>query len=146
MAKLDFEIPQDFYAQLGRLEEVEKIAPKMLEEAAPVLVDTMKKELSSHNRTAEMVDAVKADKPKYSKKHGGHFITVYPRGHSREYIDDKGVRRKRKNKVRNMDKLIAIEYGRDGQAATPVIGGIIRKCENAVLNKMAEVFEREVNK
>ncbi|MBQ8574823.1 MAG: hypothetical protein IJ447_02105 [Clostridia bacterium] len=145
MAKLDFNIPQDFYKQLGKLYDIEKVAPKMLEEAAPILVDTMKSELSKHNRTAEMVNAVKAAKPKVSAKHGGHFITVYPRGNSKEYVDSTGKRRKRNTKVRNMDKLIAIEYGKDGQAATPVMGKIISKCENAVLEKMAEVYEKEVN-
>lgn len=146
MAKLDFEIPKAFYDQLGSLSDLDSVAPKMLTEASAILVDTMKSELSKHNRTAEMVNAVKADKPKFSQKHGGHFITVYPRGHSKVYIDHTGKRRKRNTKVRNIEKLIAIEYGNNGQAATPVIGKIIRKCENAVLQKMAEVYERETNK
>ena len=146
MARFDFEIPQGFIDQLGRLADVERVAPKMLNEAAPILVKAMKSELSKHNRTAEMVDAVKADKPKLAKKHGGYFITVYPRGYSKKYIDSSGKLRKRNTKVRNMDKLISIEYGNSGQPATPVMEKITSKCENAVLEKMSEVYEREVNK
>lgn len=146
MARLDFEIPPDFYEQLGKLSEIEEFAPKMLSEAAPILVKTMKSELSKHKRTAELVDAVKADKPKMSKKHGGHFITVYPRGYSREYIDSSGKLRKRNTKVRNMEKLASIEYGNSDQPATPVMKKIISKCETAILEKMSEVYEREVNK
>lgn len=146
MANLDFNIPPEFYDQLNRLSDIDKFAPQMLTEAAPILVDAMKSELSKHNRTAEMANAVKADKPKMSPKHGGHFITVYPRGNSKEYIDSTGKRRKRNTKVRNMDKLVSIEYGNSEQAATPVMGKIISKCENAVLEKMSQVYEREVNR
>lgn len=146
MANLDFEIPKEFYNQLENLSNLDKVAPKMLEEAAPIVVSAMKSELAKHNRTAEMVNAVKADKSKKSVKHGGHFLTVYPRGTSREYVDSTGKRRKRNTKVRNMDKLISLEYGNSDQKATPVIAKIIKKSEKAVLEKMAEVYEREVNK
>ena len=56
---------------------------------------------------------------------------------------DGGVR----DKTRNMEKAIFLEYGTSkGQPARPFISKVINSTESQVLNKMQEVFNREVDK
>ena len=42
MGKFDFNIPDDFIRQLGRLADVDKYAPKMIDEAIPILEGRVK--------------------------------------------------------------------------------------------------------
>ncbi len=47
MGKFDFDIPDDFLRQLGKLSDVDKIAPKMINEAMPILAENTKKNWQS---------------------------------------------------------------------------------------------------
>lgn len=138
MGKFDFEIPADFLRQLGKLADVDRIAPKMLDEAAPMLVRNVKGEMAGHKQTSDMVDSVKKTKVGKSKN-GTHYTVVRPTGTGR-------------NGVRNMEKLAWLEYGvkaKDGgwkNAPKPILTKAIKDSEAQVLRKMQEVFEREVSK
>ena len=142
MGKFDFEIPTDFIKQLGKLADVDRIAPQMIDEAMPILEKNLKKELVKHRRTSTMLDSVK--KTKAWKNKYGYYATVRPTGMSKIYKDNKGVIRQRKEPVRNMEILAHLEYGTSNQPATPVLTKAIKDSEKAVLDKMQEVFSREV--
>lgn len=142
MGKFDFEISPEFIRQLGRLADVDRIAPQMIDEAMPILEKNLKKELSKHRRTSTMLDSVK--KTKAGKNKYGYFATVRPTGMSKIYKDNKGVIRQRKEPVRNMEILAHLEYGTSNQDARPILTKAIKDSESAVLKKMQEVFEREV--
>lgn len=43
-----------------------------------------------------------------------------------------------------MEKAVYMEFGTSKQAATPIISPAVRESEAAVLEKMQEVFDREV--
>ena len=130
MGKFDFTIPDDFIKQLGRLADVDRVAPKMIDESMPILVENVKIELAKHKRTGDMLDSVK--KTKAGKiKNGGYYAVVRPTGKDR-----KGVR--------NMEKLAHAEYGTKKQAPTPILTKAIKDSEKAVLKKMKQVFEKEV--
>lgn len=131
MAKFDFDIPDDFIKQLGKLADVDRIAPIMIDEAMPILEANLKKELVKHKRTGDMISSVK--KTKAGKKNKGYFATVRPTGN-----DSKGVR--------NMEKLAHAEYGTSKQPPTPILTKAINDSKQPVLNKMQEVFDREVQK
>ena len=130
MGKFDFEISPEFIKQLGRLADVDRIAPKMIDEAIPILLDNVKSETAQHRQTGDMYKSIKKTKAKKTQK-GGYFASVRPTGKDR-----KGVR--------NMEKMAYLEYGTKKQSATPVLTKALKDSENAVLNKMQEVFEREV--
>jgi len=130
MGKFDFQIPDSFLKQLGKLSDVERIAPKMIDEAMPILERNLKAELAKHKRTGDMVNSVR--KTKAGRNKYGYFAVVRPTGKDR-----KGVR--------NMEKLAHAEYGTSKQPPTPILTKAIKDSENAVLDKMQEVFEREVN-
>ena len=130
MGKFDFQISLEFIKQLGKLADVERVAPKMIDEAMPILEANVKKELGNHRRTGDMIDSVKKTKAGKSKR-GGYYSVVRPTGKDR-------------NGVRNMEKLAHAEYGTSKQPATPILTKAIKDSEAEVLQKMQEVFEREV--
>lgn len=130
MGKFDFEIPADFIKQLGRLADVDKYAPQMIDEAIPILLANVKAETAHHRQTGDMYKSIKKTKAKKTKK-GGYFASVRPTGKDR-----KGVR--------NMEKMAYLEYGRKGQPAKPVLTKAIKDSQSAVERKMEEVFRREV--
>lgn len=131
MGRFDFQIPVEFLKQLGRLAEVEKYAPKMLEAAAPVLVRSVKSSLRSVTgsmATGQMVNSIKPTKVFHNKF--GYFLTVRPTGYD-------------KNGVRNMEKAAYLEYGTSKQNARPWAARASNDAQAEVLAKMTEVFERE---
>ena len=132
MGKFDFNISDDFIKQLGNLADVDRIAPMMIDEAIPILESNVKKEASKYKRTGDMVNSIKHTKAKISK-YGGHFASVRPTG-----TDRKGVR--------NMEKMVYMEYGAHGSTPHPVLTKAINDSESDVLDKMQEVFDREVSK
>lgn len=129
MGKFDFEIPTDFIKQLGKLADVDRIAPQMLNEALPILERNVKSEVSKHVVSGDLLKSIKMSKAKKNKY--GYYASVTPTG-----TDKKGVR--------NMEKMVYLEYGTSDQPATPVLTKAIKDSEKAVMEKMQEVFNREV--
>jgi len=132
MGKFDFEIPDDFIKQLGKLADVDRIAPQMLNEALPILERNVKSEVSKHVVSGDLLKSIKISKAKKTKS-GGYYASVTPTG-----TDKKGVR--------NMEKMVYLEYGTKKQTARPTLTKAIKDSESAVLDKMQEVFNREVSK
>ena len=130
MGKFDFEMPSDFLKQLGKLEDVERIAPQMINEALPILDKRVKAEVSKHQVSGDLAKSIKKSKAKKAKN-GGYIASVFPSG-----TDQKGVR--------NAEKLIYLEYGTTKQKATPTLTKALKDATPEVLAKMQEVFEREI--
>lgn len=130
MAQFDFTIPADFVKKLGRMADIERVAPKMIDEAIPILERNVKQEVARHTRTGDLYRSIKTTKAKMAKD-GSFSASVQPTG-----TDSKGVR--------NMEKLVYLEYGTKKQQATPVLTKAIKDSKPAVMQKMQEVFEREV--
>jgi HK97 gp10 family phage protein len=129
MGKFDFEIPTDFIKQLGKLADVDRIAPQMLNEALPILERNVKSEVSKHVVSGDLLKSIKMSKAKKNKY--GYYASVRPTG-----TDKKGVR--------NMEKMVYLEYGTKNQSPRPTLTKAIKDSEKAVLDKMQEVFSREV--
>ena len=133
MAKFSVD-PKDFdivLKELNRSADVDSWGPKALKEASVILEQSIKRRASGHDRTGAMSRSIKPTKPK--KNRWGHFIVIRPTGK-----DKKGVR--------NMEKLVYMEYGTSKQSPTPVITPALNDSESAVNAKLQEVFEREVMK
>ena len=127
MARFDIEGIDDLVKELDGL-EFDRIAPKMLEEAVPILERNVKKHSEAHRDSGEMASSIKATKARAGKD--GYSVAVRPTG-----TDKKGVR--------NMGKLVYLEYGTSKQKATPVLTPSVRESEEPVRQKMQEVFDRE---
>lgn len=132
MGKFGFSIPPDFLRTLGKLEDVDRIAPKMINEATPLLENSVKSNLIAHKQSGEMVASIKKTKAS-KKKDGGYKATVRPTG-------------KDKNGIRNMEKAAYLEFGTSKQRATPWVNSSINDCDSEVLDSMRKTFEREVLK
>ena len=133
MANYQFDIKgdlDDLIADLNAM-DVDRLAPMMLEEAAPILEQEIKSRASAHRDTGDMVRSIKPTKVKNNDS--GYYISVRPTGK-----DKKGVR--------NMEKMAYLEFCAPGhnQSATPVLTPAVRKAEPEVLDKMQDVFNREM--
>lgn len=146
MARFDIEGIDDLMKDLGNL-EVDRIAPKMLEEASPLLEREVKAALFSHQDTGEMYQSIKSTGAMRNKY--GYYLCVRPTGTSsgKKWKNSRtkgGKRAGQTEKVRNMDKAAYLEFGTSRQPARPVFSRAARKAEDVVLDKMQEVFNREV--
>jgi HK97 gp10 family phage protein len=154
MGKFDFEIPKDFLKKLNKLENVDEVSKKMVNEAVPILKDAIKAKVKSdysspgrkvqfiredgldgmklgeRTQTGGLLKSVKMSKAKILKN-GSLRASVYFSG-------------KDKNGTPNAMKATILEFGRKNQVARPFITKVVKNKEAEVLAKMQEVFEREI--
>jgi HK97 gp10 family phage protein len=107
------------------------LAPKMLEEAAPIVKGNIEKRSAAHRDSGSMAGSIQPKK--VTRGTSEYRISIRPTGK-----DSKGVR--------NMEKMCYLEYGTEKQAATPVMGPAVAESEEPVYEKMQEVFDRETEK
>lgn len=123
----------DSIRQLEKAGDLESIAPKMIDEATPVLEEALKAEVqqaaSKGYATGELASSIKKSKAKRNEY--GYFGAVRPTGK-----DEKGVR--------NMEKLAYLHYGTTKQEADPVVTKAVARAEPKVYEKMQEAYNREV--
>ena len=117
--------------QINKFDIVDEIAPKMLKKATPVVEKHLKSSLQTHNQTGEMINSIKPTTPNKGKR--GWVSTVRPTGR-----DDKGVR--------NMEKLVYLQYGTSKQVATPVLEQVVNKSKDEVQTAMQEIFSEEMDR
>lgn len=144
MADFQLYFDENLFKEFEKLSNIDGVSEKMLKEASPIVVESMKSELKLHKQTSELVNSVKPTKPKRNKN-GDNVVIVRPTGESMTMIAESGKTYVRKKPVRNMEKLASLEFGNShGQKPTPIIEKVIKGTENAVLDKMAEVYNKEV--
>ena len=68
--KFETNFSPEFWKQFEQLKNIDAVAPKMLQAAAPIAVSAIKKRLEKHRDTGQLIDSVKAGKPKKGKKGG----------------------------------------------------------------------------
>lgn len=130
MGKFDFNFDENLTRQLEKLANFDKvIAPRVLNESAPILEKYVKKETAKHKRTGDMVDSVKKTRAK--KNQYGWYVTVSPTGTDR-------------NGVRNMEKMAHAEFGTSKQPPTPILSKALKDAEPEVTQKMQEIFNEAV--
>ena len=150
MAMFDMEFPDDFMRELMGT-DFDEIAKDMLQEAAPLLQESLKvsaKKEVLHEGESEMVDSIKPSIPKKTKTEAW-IVNVGPKGYSDTKIytakNSKGVKTKRKYKVSNAVKAIWKEYGIEGrQAPRPFIQNATNNAQKAVMDSMQESYNRKV--
>lgn len=143
MADFQLDFDDSIFKGLEKLSDTEAVSEKMLKEASPIVVSSMKSELNIHRQTAELVNSVRPTKPKRNKS-GDNVVVVRPTGKSTTTIAKSGKTYVRKKAVRNMEKLASLEFGNShGQKPMPIIEKAVKSTEEAVLDKMNEVYNRE---
>ncbi|MBD5480220.1 MAG: hypothetical protein HDR14_13175 [Lachnospiraceae bacterium] len=146
MADFDVTFPDDFMGELLDT-DCSEICLTALSEAAPILVDSMKKSARAavmHEGESEMVDSIAFSKAKKTKDESAYITTVGPRGYSDHTYYDKKGRKKRKYKVSNALKAIWKEYGIAGkQAPRPFLANATQNAAEKVINKLQEVYRKK---
>lgn len=123
---------EDVSKQLSeRLDIFDDVAPKMLEVAAPILEDSIKKK--APKRTGELKDSIKTMKPKKTKT-GAYISTVVFEGYDSE------------TGVPNALKAAVAEFGTSEKDPKPFIRPAVAETEKEITQKMQEVFNAEVEK
>lgn len=134
MGKFTYEMPDDFVAQLEKLDNYDFIAKMMLDTVAPLLVDSLKHEIrrfDEYSQDGSLFNSITASKAK--KNQYGHYVSVGPK---------KGSKNKRG--VRNGEVLAYLEYGTSKMTAKPVIAIANNAVENRVKALLLEIFNEEV--
>lgn len=131
--------PKAIEEQLDRMANLDKVAPKMLDAAAPELVKAVKKRLQRHDRTGELIQSVKARKTKKTKTDA--YI---------KKIEFAGYDKNRKptpsqpRGVPNAVKAAGIEYGNANQDAQPFLQAAANDSESKSVEIMQQVYTREM--
>ena len=140
----EINIPDDFMNELLNT-NVDDVCKTALTDSAPMIEETMKTTIRNSIKhpdmsTGELIDSIKADKPKKSK--GAWVIKVMPRGNSSHYYYNRQNIIPRRYACSNAFKLIMMEYGNSRQSPTPVLDKIYRECNEKVLDKLQETYNR----
>lgn len=126
--------------QLTKLADLDSIVPEMLKSAAPIAVDALKQQVGKHksNRANKhLADSVRAGKPK-KRKRGGYGLDVSFSG----YDSGHGSSPSYPNKVAQMQKAVALEYGTAKEPAQPFLNRAANSCEDAVSTVMQDVLRQ----
>lgn len=142
MARFETNGIDEIEKELKRLENIDPIAQKMVNAAAPIVEDNLKKNIrQAANRRSPagkkysvgaLERSIRATKAKVNAY--GCFSVVRPTG-----VDAKGVR--------NAEKMAYLEYGTSkGQEARPVMVKTMNESASECLTVMQEVFNAETEK
>ena len=129
MADFEFNIDADFLKELDVFSDSET-AMEMVNESLPILENSIKNALEPHRQTGGLIKSVKSGKAKIASN-GAIIGNVTFSGN-----DKKGNP--------NVVKATGLEYGNSHQAAKPFMSKAVRACEDEVLDKMQEIYNRKV--
>lgn len=134
MAQFDVHGFESLLSELNRLGKIEEVAPKMMKAGMEVLQEQLVAEASKHEDTGEMVASIKPTGITMSTN-GSYYMCTRPTGYDS----------RKRQRIRNMEKLVYLEYGVKGRPATPVIKTAVIRAEPGVVQAMRKVFEQEVS-
>ena len=149
MGKFEIRGFDELLAELERIGRFGDIAPKMLEETVPILKEEVVRQAEPHKDTGEMAASIKPTGVMAGKS-GSYYICVRPTGYASKrwkYTRKKdGGKVGSKRPVRNMEKLVWLEFGTKKQAATPILKTATANAAPKVQKKLQEIFNREIGK
>ena len=133
MGRFDFQVSTEFLKTLGKLSQIDQVAPKMIDEALPTCTEYLKNGINSANHPYSKGDMVRSIKEKRATqdKNGAWKGITRPTG-------------KGEDGTRNMEKLAYYEYGTSKQPARPIMDKIKNDASVPAQEKMEDVFKREM--
>lgn len=116
---------------------------EMLDESAPLIVDSMRGTLKGiiKKQNSGAIKNLKAFKAR-KRKNGVYSVFVGTNGRTNNFYYNNG----RKVPVYHDDALKWLEYGREGQSPRPWVEKSTRHAENAVIAKMQSVYDKYMGK
>ena len=142
MAQMEIDFPEDMLNGLLDV-DAEDLCKQMIDSAAPIMEESMKKEMRSviqHSGDSELVDSVKTSKAKKAKN-GAIIAFSGPKGNSKNYYYRNG-KKDRRIQVSNVLKAIWLNYGRVGQPARPFLTKAVNNAHQKVMEKMQQTYDQ----
>ena len=142
MAQMEIDFPEDMLNGLLDV-DAEDLCKQMIDSAAPIMEESMKKEMRSviqHSGDSELVDSVKTSKAKKAKN-GAIIAFTGPKGNSKNYYYRNG-KKDRRIQVSNVLKAIWLNYGRVGQPARPFLTKAVNNGHQNVMEKMQQTYDQ----
>ena len=142
MAQMEIDFPEDMLNGLLDV-DAEDLCKQMIDSAAPIMEESMKKEMRSviqHSGDSELVDSVKTSKAKKAKN-GAIIAFTGPKGNSKNYYYRNG-KKDRRIQVSNVLKAIWLNYGRVGQPARPFLTKAVNNAHQKVMVKMQQTYDQ----
>lgn len=142
MAQMEIDFPEDMLNGLLDV-DAEDLCKQMIDSAAPIMEESMKKEMRSviqHSGDSELVDSVKTSKAKKAKN-GAIIAFTGPKGNSKNYYYRNG-KKDRRIQVSNVLKAIWLNYGRVEQPARPFLTKAVNNAHQKVMEKMQQTYDQ----
>lgn len=142
MAQMEIDFPEDMLNGLLDV-DAEDLCKQMIDSAAPIMEESMKKEMRAviqHSGDSELVDSVKTSKAKKAKN-GAIIAFTGPKGNSKNYYYRNG-KKGRRIQVSNVLKAIWLNYGRVGQPARPFLTKAVNNAHQKVMEKMQQTYDQ----
>jgi hypothetical protein len=129
---------------LRQSEKAERLAPKMLEAGAEVLIAEQKRQLRrvTGSGSGTLADSIGASEVKKTRSKLGHHINVYPQGNQPHGTPTVGKKKKR-GPVSNAQVGFIIEYGTSDTPAKPWMSVAEEVSADAVNEAMRRVWESD---
>lgn len=117
--------------ELEKLENIDTIAPEMINAGLDILKQEIEKGYEVHKGTGQLKESIEMKGAKENNL--GYYGYVAPQGE-----DSRGVR--------NGEKAAYLEYGTWKQASTPVVAPAVASCEQKVVSAMKDKFEEAMGR
>lgn len=131
MAKFRMYIDNSFVKRIERMGNFDMIARRLLKAAEPILLAEIQRQVANHRLSSDMYGSIKATNIRKAKN-DAYYISIRPTG-------------KDKNGVRNMAKLMYLEFGKSDQAPRPVLTTAVKNAEGRVIEAMRREYEKILN-
>lgn len=138
--KFEVDMPEKFWKQFENLQSIDAVAPKMLQAAAPIAVDAIKKRLRRHQNTGQLIESVKAGKPQKAKRSEGYILKINFAG----YDKTRKPTPSQPKGVSNLIKAAGLEYGNANEPARPFMQAAANDCQPEAAAAMQQAFETEM--
>lgn len=132
-----FSIPPELEKQIQKISNIDVVAPKMLEAAAPIIIKAIKARTPA--KTGGLKSSVKASEPTLSKR-GSWMCNIYFDGYEKRKLKSGKI-----VKIPNAVKAATLEFGRNTKeiAPTAFVSNAIKDSAEEATAAMQAVFETE---
>ncbi len=140
MGTFDFSIPDEFQKRISRISNIDTLAPKMLERAAPIVLAAIR--ARTPKDTGTLANSLTAQKPE-KEKSGGWICKISFAGTDERMTPSAKYPAKSRTAVRNNEKAAIKEYGTSKRKAEPFIRPAVDSVKKEIVAAMQAVMNEE---
>jgi HK97 gp10 family phage protein len=150
MAYFNVEFPDNLMKQITKMDN-DDVSRRILKESTPILAKSVQDVIrAEHSETGDLWRSIEAFEP-YRTHDGVWISSACPTGRAKGqmkkgkvYARSKSGTMTKGQALYNNDKLWFLEYGTSKQPATPILTKATKNAQQAVIEKMQEVYNEAV--